>query len=118
MTQIEEVQTSIGIFKIKRPSAGQRNQALAKAETSWGIKNSVMMAELLPKCIVNRPENIDDTTPINQILDSLELEDYDALVLALTKMIRDSSNIEEKKKKSSTSLIQEDSQKADLHVVG
>jgi len=96
MTQIIEVETSIGTFKVRKPNAGQRNQALEKAETSWGLRNSILMAELLPKCIQHRPENIDDTTPINQVLDSMEIEDYDKLVVAMSELIK-GGDIEEKK---------------------
>jgi hypothetical protein len=83
-----KVDTSIGVFEIFKPKAGVRNRALAKAETdSGGMKQTVLMMELLPKCIHKRPESCDADVPIDQILDSLEIEDYDKMFISLSKLI-------------------------------
>jgi hypothetical protein len=93
-----KVETSIGTFIIIKPKAGIRNRALVKAETDSGtIKRSILMIELLPKCIKKRPEAVDDTVPIDQILDDLEIEDYDKIFQAFMKLIElegDSENDE------------------------
>jgi len=83
-----EINTEIGIFELIKPKAGVRNRALAKAETdSGGLKQTVLMMELLPKCVNKRPEGVDQDTPIEQILDSLEIEDYDKMFIALSELI-------------------------------
>lgn len=93
-----EVQTSIGTFTLMKPKAGVRNRAIAKAETENGtIKQTVLMMELMPKCVSKRPENIDQDTPIEHILDGLEIEDYDRMFIALSSMIGNESPDEEKK---------------------
>jgi len=95
-----EVETSLGKFEVMKPKAGVRNRAIAKAETDSGhIKESVLMMELLPKCINRRPEGIDQDVPIEQILDGMEMDDYDKLFLALTSMIGEQNISEEKKTK-------------------
>ena len=93
----KEVQTSIGVFTLKKPKAGIRNKALIKAETDTGaIKTTVLMTELLPHCVQRRPEGCDKDTPIDHILDELEMEDYDNLFQALASMI----DLQESKKKT------------------
>ena len=93
-----EVQTEIGIFELIKPKAGVRNRAIAKAETDQGIlKQSVLMMELMPKCVNRRPEGIDQDVPIEQVLDGMEIEDYDKLVLALSGLIGVEQLDEEKK---------------------
>jgi len=89
MTDRVIVKTSLGDFELIKPKAGVRNRALAKAETdSGGIKQTVLMMELLPKCVNKRPEGIDQQVPIEQILDSLDIEDYDNLFVQLSKLIK------------------------------
>jgi len=108
-----EVQTEIGIFELIKPKAGVRNRAIAKAETDQGIlKQSVLMMELMPKCVNRRPEGIDQDVPIEQVLDSLEIEDYDNLFIALSTMIKpqDDDDGEKKKMKSELSSTTESSQ--------
>jgi len=80
MSMKKEVSTSAGVFELVRPKAGVRNRAMIKAETDSGaIRRVVFMTELLPTMINKRPESIAQSTPINQVLDSLEIEDYDIL---------------------------------------
>ena len=82
------VTTSIGDFTIVKPKAGVRNKAMMASETEAGkIKETKLMYLLLPKCIQKRPENIDDTVPIDQILDDLSTEDYDTLAIGLGSLI-------------------------------
>jgi len=100
MTNTIEVQTELGMFEIIKPKAGVRNRAVAKAETDHGvIKQSVLMMELMPKCINRRPEGVDQQVPIEHILDSLEIEDYDKLFIALSTLIEPEAMAEEKKTK-------------------
>ena len=100
MTNTIEVQTELGMFEIIKPKAGVRNRAVAKAETDHGvIKQSVLMMELMPKCVNRRPEGVDQQVPIEQILDSLEIEDYDKLFIALSTLIEPEAMAEEKKTK-------------------
>jgi len=83
-----DVVTSIGTWTIVKPKAGVRNRALAKAETeSGGFKKTTMFMELLPKCVRKRPEDIDQTVPIEHILDDLSIEDYDTLFEGLYGLI-------------------------------
>jgi len=94
-----EVQTSIGVFELIKPKAGVRNRAVAKAETDSGvIKQSVLMMELMPKCVNKRPEGIDDSVPIEQVLDGLEIEDYDKMFISLSDMIGNETVLPEEKK--------------------
>jgi len=98
MRKTIEVKTEIGTFELIKPKAGVRNRAIIKAETDDGnIKQSVLMTELMPKCINKRPEGIDDTVPIEQILDDLEIEDYDNLFVALSELIGNEVITDQKK---------------------
>jgi len=96
-----EITTSIGIFELVRPKAGVRNRAMIKAETDSGaFKRTVFMTTILPKIINRRPEGCDPDVPIEQLLDSLEIEDYDALVEGCDKLMvvsEDENNGEQKK---------------------
>lgn len=95
-----EVETSLGTFVLIKPKAGVRNRAIAKAETDNGsIKQTVLMMELMPRCVHKRPADVDQDVPIEQILDSLEIEDYDKLFIALSEMIGNDPMAEEKKTK-------------------
>jgi len=99
-SNIVEVSTTVGTWEVKKPKAGVRNDAIAKAEVSNGdFKQSVFMAELLPKCINKRPEAFDDSVPISQVLRDLEIEDYDALVMGLGELIKDNQSEEEQAEK-------------------
>jgi hypothetical protein len=100
MNNIEKVKTSVGDFEIKKPKAGVRNRAMALAETDSGkIKTTVLMMQLLPKCINSRPESFDKDVKIEHVLDDLEVEDYDLLVIALGKLIEEHDVPPEEKKK-------------------
>ena len=98
MVKTVEVETTIGTFEIKKPAAGVRNRALIAAEGDSGvIKQSLLMITLLPKCINKRPEGADKDVPISQLLDSLEIEDYDELIAGLSSLIEDKQkNIDNK----------------------
>ena len=105
MTSNIEVKTSLGVWVLRKPKAGPRNRAMIKAETSNGeFKMTILSQELLPKMIIQRPENIDKDVPLKDILDDLEIEDYDALQNAAMKLIYMINSIDEEgddlKKKS------------------
>lgn len=88
MTKTKEVKTSVGVWVLKKPKAGVRNKAMKMAESDSGVfKKTVLMGELLPACVQQRPDGYDKDVPINQQLDDLEIEDYDLLVVELTKLI-------------------------------
>lgn len=94
----ETIKLPQGEVVLRKPKAGQRNKALAIAETPQGIKNTVLMVELLPYCIKSHPFG---TVPIRQALDSLECDEYDSLVLALEKLMTVGKNVEKKSVKPS-----------------
>jgi hypothetical protein len=97
----KEVKTTIGSWVVKRPLAGVFIKAMAKAEMGDGsVKKSILMSELVPPCIVNRPESIDKTTPIEQVLDGIEIEDYVALFEAIHELMEEASRKAEEKKTS------------------
>ena len=111
MTDTIEVETSLGIFELKRPKAGVRNRAIIKAESDSGvIKQAVLMTELIPKCINRRPEAIDQDTRIDHVLDSMGCDDYDLLFVALEGLMNTSSITNEKKTKLDLSSTTEPSQ--------
>ena len=81
MIDTKEVKTSIGTFTLIKPKAGVRNRALIKAETDSGtVRRIVFLTEIIPHMVNKRPEGIDQDVNIHQILDGLEIEDYDLLV--------------------------------------
>lgn len=81
---------------IRKPLAGERNKAVMKAETADGIKQTVLLVELIPYCIVSHPFG---TTPIRQALDNLEIEDYDKILTQLANLMQ-GKNPDEAEKKS------------------
>lgn len=84
MENTKIVKTSVGEFEIRKPKAGIRNKALIAAELSNGNTSRMrFLTNLMPKCIVKRPENFDKDVPIEQVLDNLDFEDYDLLVDAI-----------------------------------
>jgi len=94
MSKTQEVMTSVGKWVLKKPKAGIRNKALKAAESDSGnFKKTVLMEELLPKCVQQRPDGYDTTVPIEQQLDDLEIEDYDLLFEALTTLIASSADV-------------------------
>lgn len=94
-----KVSTSIGEFTLAKPKAGVRNRAMVEAESNMGvIKETKLIFLLLPKCVQSRPENVDDTVPIDQLLDDLSTEDYDALATGLGKLMAPPEKEEAEKK--------------------
>ena len=97
-----EVQTSLGVFKLKKPTAGQRNKALLESEKSGGRDKDfsmiAFMCAIIPKCIANRPESCDKDVPIDQLLDNMEQDDYDKIFLEVSKLIRFNQSVSEEKK--------------------
>ena len=77
------VKTSVGTWEVIKPKAGVRNTALGLAETENGFKQMVLLTSILPRCIASRPDSFDKDVPIDQVLNDLEIEDYDDLVNAL-----------------------------------
>jgi len=90
-----EVETSVGKFVLKTPTAGARNNAAIKAEGSDGkIKHFLFLTEMLPACIASNP--FDARLPLRTNLDNLPIEDYDKLTVELSKLLKD--KIEETEK--------------------
>jgi len=101
MSKTMECKTSIGTWVLKKPKAGPRNRAMVKAETEGGnYKLTILMMELLPKMVCERPDGIDKDVPIEQVLDDLEMETYDDLVVTAMSLIQFKEEIikEEEKK--------------------
>ncbi len=96
MNATKEVSTSVGKFVVKKPKAGLRNKVLMEAETETGFKQTVILMKLLPRCIQERPESFNKEIPIDDILDDLEIEDYDLLIEALNDLIIGESYPEKK----------------------
>lgn len=83
-----EINTSLGIFELVKPKAGIRNRALIKAETKSGhVSRIIFMTELLPQIVNKRPESCDKDVPIEHLLNSLEVEDYDELIEGVDKLL-------------------------------
>lgn len=94
-----EVNTSVGVFEMIKPKAGIRNRAMLKAETESGaIKRVKFMTELIPKMINRRPESCDKDVPIEHLLDSLSIEDYDKLVEGVDGLLEDEKDLDKEKK--------------------
>ena len=93
-----EIEIKQGKVVLKEPTAGARNKALMTAETPEGIKNTVLMVELLPYCVQSHPFG---TVPIKQALDALSVKDYDELVKGLTKLMNPKGDLEKKSEGSS-----------------
>lgn len=79
-----EIQLEKGPIVLKKPTAGARNKALMEAETPDGIKNTVLLVNLLPYCVQSHPFG---TVPIAQALDALSIEEYDKLITGLTELM-------------------------------
>ena len=104
MVDTIEVQTELGIFVLAKPKAGARNRAMIKAESDSGvIRRVVFTTELLPRIISKRPESLDQEMPIEHILDSMSLEDYDKLVEAADTLATPASSTPEEQYKKKTS---------------
>jgi hypothetical protein len=92
MEKERKVMTSVGEFLIIRPKAGPRNRAMVKADTGKGLKFTVLSQELLPACIGKVPDSLDNKIPIDQVLNGLEIDDYDLLATAMMELIESSSD--------------------------
>lgn len=82
-----EVRTPCGSWTVVKPKAGVRNNALERAETENGFKRMILLTAMLPKCIGSRPDSFDKDVPIEQVLNDLEIEDYDPLIDALGNLL-------------------------------
>jgi len=79
-----EVNLVKGKFVLRKPTAGIRNDAMIKSETENGIKRTLFLTEMLPKCIMTHPFG---TVPVRDALNALEFEEYDKLIEALKKLM-------------------------------
>ena len=84
-----------GEVTLMKPTAGVRNSAMMKAETKDGIKQTLMMVELLPMCIRAHPWGI---TPIKQALDALDYQEYDILIDKLRELMDIDNSLKKKLK--------------------
>ena len=82
-----------GEVVLRKPTAGVRNSAMMKAEGPDGIKQIVMMVELLPLCVKAHPFGM---TPVKTALNNLDCDEYDLLIDKLRELMR--ANEELKKK--------------------
>ena len=89
-----EVQLKDGIVTLVRPTAGVRNEAVMKADSPEGLRQTVMLFHLLPKCITKHPWA---SKPLKIALDELEIEEYDKLIEALGRLLKPEESDEEKK---------------------
>lgn len=75
---------------LRKPTAGMRNKALVKADTSEGFKRSLMMIELLPMCIKTHPwalRNLAEGSPLKTALEGISVEEYDTLIDGLEQLM-------------------------------
>jgi len=82
--ELHKVETSLGTFTLRKPKAVKRQEALLTAEKDAGEGKELsivsFMNNILPKCIVGRPESVDKDVPITDLLAEMEDDDYDALM--------------------------------------
>jgi hypothetical protein len=84
---------------LKKPTAGQRNDALIKAEipptadSPGGISQVKLMIELLPHCIQQHEFG---TVPIKVALDNLSFNDYDFARDSLADLMTPSGDVQKK----------------------
>ena len=76
-----EIQIEAGIIKLRRPKAGDRNQALLESNNN----EFLMIMKLIPKLVVEHP--FGHGVVIEQGLDNLEIQDYDKIVMAMKEFI-------------------------------
>lgn len=93
-----EIELKDGKVILRKPLAGERNKALIAAEGPNGIKEMVMMIELLPYCILSHPWG---AVPVRQALDKLEISEYDKIVQALAELIKPPGDAEKKSEQPS-----------------
>ena len=88
-----EVSLKVGKIKLRKPTAGIRNKVAVKVETIEGIKQSAFLIEILPHCVVEHPWG---TKKLTEALDALTIEEYDELILGLTKLMDTGTDVEKK----------------------
>jgi len=89
-----------GKFVLMRPKAGMRNKAIITAETPQGIKQTVLVMELLPVCVKTHPWR-DMYRSIREGLDDLEIAQYDVLLKAMGDLVQPPEDAEKKSVQSS-----------------
>ena len=94
MEKMKTVMTSIGEFTLVKPKAGPRNRAMIKAEQGDGFKKMILVTELLPTCISKMPENLNTGVPKEQILDGMDVDDYDLLSATMMELMTSSADKE------------------------
>ena len=106
---MKDVEITQGVITLRKPLAGERNQAMIVAETPDGIKTTRFLVEILPKMIVKHPFGAE---PVGKALDDLSIEDYDKLALAAGELVgfQIGGDVE---KKSGTPSITKESLKID-----
>jgi hypothetical protein len=91
-----EVETEVGVFTLRKPTAGIRNAALISASMEGQVNQMKFMIDLLPKCISKHP--LGAQLPLKQALDNLDMDVYDKLVTALSDMVKPKDTEQEAKK--------------------
>lgn len=82
-----DIETSVGKFVLKNPTAGERNKALiASTKGSEEPNQFQFFIELLPTCILEHP--LGHAKPLKVLLDAMSVEDYDFLMEGLGKMVK------------------------------
>jgi hypothetical protein len=87
-----------GEVELRKPTAGIRNNAMMKAEGKDGIKQTVMMVELLPLCVFKHPWGV---KPIRTALNDLDYDEYDLLIDKLREVMDISGELKKKLKSES-----------------
>jgi len=98
------VETSVGQWILKKPKAGVRNRALINSQFNGKTNTPKFLVEILLGMIHKRPDGVDQTVPISDLLDSLEIEDYDALIMGTNDLINQQGDDKKKPNASSETL--------------
>jgi len=102
---------NVGTFILKKPKAGERNQATLNSIENGQIVEIKFLMNLLPLCIKSHPYGIVD---LKKSLDRLEIEEYDILLKELSLLLQ-GNNPEEQKKNIDKSSDLTDSQTSPLN---
>ncbi|HDQ16262.1 MAG TPA: hypothetical protein ENN45_04315 [Bacteroidetes bacterium] len=92
-----EVETTKGVFKLRKPGAGFIMDAYEKSECEWGFRKAVLIKELLPVSIIAHPFSMG--VKLKDELRAMDIQDYMKLGEALLSTIEINKDIKTELKK-------------------
>jgi|TARA_Y100000034_G_scaffold95237_1_gene115579 hypothetical protein len=92
------VTLSVGEVTLEAPIARRRNKIMMESRVDGKLDEMLMMTRLLPQCITSHPF---DRQNVKDAIEGLKCNEYDALINALTELLKPKDDLQKKLKPES-----------------